>query len=233
MGGGHAVKSVLGAILSGCALIFASFALLAEAGAVLGAGHSHETRMTALSQERPRIGLSTDSTWRVLDLCRNTLAHPDFEAAPEERRARVLAHCQAQVAHAARRAPTDGYVPLMQAVLDRQNGAVIEMLANVDRSRALAPQELWLASLRNAMIEPFESFLTAEEFLGQNADFAVMAQSRSGVRVLASRYLAQPAFRERITSIVETLSPDEQRRFLRDIRFLERQRRDAAAGRFQ
>jgi hypothetical protein len=218
------------AAASACVFSIALVATLAEARAVLGAGHSHETRMQALAQGSPRIGLSLDSQRRVLDLCIRTLTHPDFGDAPAAQRTAVRAHCDAQVDHAARRYGADAYVWIAQARLHEQDQALVEMLADVDRARALAPQELWIALRRNDMVQPVEGILTAAEYRGQNADFAVMAQSRVGVRFLAARYLGEPAFRERITAVVETLPPEEQRRFLRNIRSVDNERRAARAA---
>lgn len=212
------MKPLFPAILSVCALLAALPALWLEGRAVLGAGYSQATRVQAMERGQPRAALSLDSQRRVLLLCRNVISHPDFATATQAQQTAVTAHCTQQVDRAHAGMPSDGYPLTEQANLLRLGGQVEQMLTAVARARALAPNEMWQAELRYRLVQPFEWIMTPAEYEGQNADLRVMVQSRNGMRLLARRYLQDRNFRARITGIVETLSDEDQRRFLYNIR---------------
>lgn len=88
----------------------------------------------------------------------------------------------------------------------------------LERSQSLGPNEQWIAERRVALAEVHYDDLGAYARAGHLADLGLLAQSRRGIRSIAARYVANPAFRERVTDVVETLPIEIQRRFVSIVR---------------
>lgn len=86
------------------------------------------------------------------------------------------------------------------------------------RSQASGPTEQWIATERVALGERFSAHLEPATVAAQDADLRILVFSSRGVRLMARHYIANAAFRERITAIVETMTDAQQRRFLNVLR---------------
>jgi hypothetical protein len=86
------------------------------------------------------------------------------------------------------------------------------------RSQQTGQYEQWIGELRVALSEDYLPHLSAEASAGHDQDLEMLVQSGRGVQSIAARYVRDEAFRERITAIVETMSPLDQRRFLGNLR---------------
>ncbi|SOH95446.1 hypothetical protein SAMN06273572_11125 [Monaibacterium marinum] len=213
------MKSIYPAIAGVLLVVAAIPVLTSELGAVLGAGHSQSTRMQAMESGRPRVGLSTDSHKRALDLCIDTISDVGILQADEAQRQAILTHCETQADHALAHAPSDSFIWWVKAVLEIERGNIPDAFTALEYSRQTAPYELWIALRRARLDERIEVLQTeTQQALGQDADLLVLAQSRRGVGRLAQRYLSDEQFRNRIVGLIETLTPAEQRRFLRNVR---------------
>ena len=80
--------------------------------------------------------------------------------------------------------------------------------------------EQWVAELRVGLVEDHLADVTADVAAHHEADLRLLAGSSRGVASISSRYVRQPDFRDRITTIVETMSEAEQERFVALVRYL-------------
>lgn len=219
------MKPILLAAMGLATLLLALPAVTLELGAVLGAGHSQATRMAAMREGRPTVGLSTDSLKRVLDTCNDVIDDPRAFDDGEAARTQIVDHCRAQIEVARRRAPADGFVDWAQAALAMNTGEFDTAFAALERSRDTAPFELWIALRRDDIDQRLWSLQTEARMKQHDEDLLVLAYSRRGVRGLARRYTFDPEFRERIVDIVEDLPVENQRRFLSNVRQIVREMR--------
>ena len=204
--------------LAGLFLIGAAIpAVTSELGAVIGAGHSQSTRMQAMQDGQSRVGLSTDSHKRVLENCINTLSDPEIWAEDGVREA-VLSHCEEQADRALAYAPSDSFIWWAKARLAVERSDIQTVFTDLERSRQTGPYEFWIGLRRLQISERLEILQTDEQRAQQDAELLALAQSARGVQQLVSRYLSDEPFRDRIVSLIETLPPREQRRFLNNVR---------------
>jgi hypothetical protein len=212
------MKPLFPALAGGILAIAALPAVTAEMSAVLGGGHSQITRMEALESGRPTVGLSTDSHKRVLDLCVDTVSDPRIFSQGAATRDAILSHCEGELARAEQYAPADGFIWWVRAALAAERNDVEAIFTALQRSRETAPYELWIALRRERIAQRLEALQSPADRAGHDADLLVLARSRRGVQRLATRYLNDTDFRERITALVETLPVEDQRRFLANVR---------------
>lgn len=212
------MKPILPA-LAGLLLIAAAIpAVTSELGAVIGAGHSQSTRMQAMQNGQPRVGLSTDSHKRVLENCINTLSDPEIWVGDGTIREAILSHCEEQADRALAHAPSDSFIWWAKASLAVERSDIQTVFTDLEQSRQTGPYELWIGLRRMQISEPLEILQTDEQRAQQDAELLALAQSARGVQQLASRYLSDEPFRDRIVGLIETLPPREQRRFLNNVR---------------
>ena len=94
------------------------------------------------------------------------------------------------------------------------------MNARYVQSAKTGRTEQWVASLRVGLSEAHRQQLDAAALATSDRDLALLATSRSGVALIAYRYVNEPDFRERITAIVEALPGEDQENFLSRVRQL-------------
>lgn len=166
---------------------------------------------------KSRVGLSTDSHKRVLENCINTLSDPEIWAEDGAREV-ILSHCEEQADRALAYAPSDSFIWWAKARLAVERSDIQTVFNDLERSRQTGPYELWIGLRRLQISEQLEILQTDEQRAQQDAELLALAQSARGVQQLASRYLSDEPFRDRIVSLIETLPPREQRRFLNNVR---------------
>lgn len=81
-------------------------------------------------------------------------------------------------------------------------------------SQDIAPNEQWLAELRVRVFEDYANELPSTAQEREKKDIAILVLSSHGIRSMAQRYVRDPAFRERVVSVVETLPARDQNRFI-------------------
>jgi len=190
----------------------------AEISAVVRPGHSFQTRATSLANGTTRVAASTDSQRRVLEICLDVLSDLRSWLPDAPNRAAILSHCKNETDRALRFTPVDSYLWTVLAWLELDLGETQRARDALETARALAPDEMWLAARRLPLSERLAARGIPDQRAAQDADLLVLAQSRSGIATLARRYLDEPIFRDRITKLVATLTDEEQRRFVRNVR---------------
>ena len=96
------------------------------------------------------------------------------------------------------------------------------MNEHLHTSQATGKASQWVAEQRVALAEYYREHLDERVLAGNDADLEMLVRSQRGIGSIATRYVNDPAFRERITAIVETMPEDIQRRFIGVLRYLTR-----------
>jgi len=175
-------------------------------------------RFSYLEQGSGSPALSIYSQRFLLNDCLEAIAGPTGMAQPSGRRDKMLTNCQLMAENAAGSNPTFALAWYIAASASAELKQYELFDFQLAAARKTAPNEQWLATLRVSLAEDNLSRLSTQARAGNDADLKLLVQSRLGVAAIAARYVAQTQFRERITLIVETLSNEEQTRFVNYVR---------------
>lgn len=215
------------AALSAIVLVLGAYAVQQETAGFLRGGDTSVKRVAAALDAGDPIGLSTLSQQATLLDCNTVLRWPnalEMRYQPDDARASMVAHCLTVSDAIASTAPTTSLAWLVGARAALQMGDTSGFNHRLLRSQLTSPTEQWLAEQRVELSEDNLSLLDEHTRTSHERDLAMLVSSLSGIYALTKRYLDDPAFRERIAAIVETLPEASQRRF---ISVLQRQVRQA------
>jgi len=205
-------------IFAAVLFVLSAIALVYEAAPFSLQNASALTRFSTLEKGGETRAFSIYSQRFLLNDCLEAIAGPSGMAQPSERRGKMLKNCQSLAEEAASSNPTFAlawYIAAYASVELKQYKLFDFQLAAAQKT---APNEQWLATLRVSLAEDNLPRLSAEARAGNDADLKLLVQSWLGVASIAARYVAHKDFRERITLIVETMSNEEQRRFVNYVR---------------
>ena len=198
--------------------IISGFAFLIEIKPFLASNTSPTARFNILEKNNVTASLSLSANRLKLNNCLEALAGPIGMAQPTSRRKNVLTSCQKLARNITKSMPTHAFAYYIGAFASAELRQYETFNFQVVASQKTAPNEQWLAELRVDLVEDKREYINTQTNLSQNKDLTLLAKSAKGVKSIANRYVKQPKFRERITSLVETLSPNEQREFIRNVK---------------
>lgn len=207
-------------VFSASALLFvgAVFAVRGElALAYAGAGSDRTFFDRAVSAPFPSPG-SISGTGVILRRCSDVVGGLYGAVQPPHISATARHHCLEFADAALAAMPTHALGHYVAAKMHLYSGNDVEGASALVLSQRYGPQEQWLAEARVELVETFFERLSEAALARHTADLGLLARSGRGVRSIAQRYVSDPAFRERITEIVETLPAQEQTRFLANVR---------------
>lgn len=198
-----------------CAVVAATsaYTCYVEARPYFSGPASNANRLSEL-KVGPVAGFSLPSVRFVLDECAWGVTSLYGRLQSETVRADVVAKCTRTVQSITEARPGFAYGWYVRALMAEANGDKADMNAALATSRVTDPTGQWLAQLRVDLAEQHFSELDAGNLKGQTEDLALLVRSRSGISSIARRYVTDEGFRDRITAIVETLPPEDQRRFV-------------------
>ena len=203
-------------------VVLAAIPITIEFRGLSGSGAIPRIQAQTVSRGQMLPGWSTIAHKRFANRCyvllTGRLLHPGEAPLDPALNAEVRTGCAAGLESIVRHSPGDAVAWASLALVRAQTADVPGLLEALARSRATAPDELWVASRRVELAEPMLPFLSAADAQGHRQDMLVLAQSLRGVRQIASRYVTDLEFRDRIITLVETLPAEEQMRFLQNVR---------------
>jgi hypothetical protein len=136
----------------------------------------------------------------------------------EDVRGQVVDYCDRLAMQITATAPTDAFAWFVAAQASASREDWAGMNRRLDKSRQMGPNELWVAQFRARLAEDHYGALDEATSEGRIEDIKMLVTSGLGIRAVAERYVRDPAFRERVTQIVETLPELDQRRFATNVR---------------
>lgn len=138
-------------------------------------------------------------------------------ASPEQRQAHAR-NCLGYALAYAEGTPVESFTWTVAAQASFILGDNEEMNRYLAFARRSAPNEQWLAGLRVNLAENARDILSESNRREHDQDLALMVMSRQGISSIAHRYWTDEPFRERITTIVERMPQEDQRRFVTSVR---------------
>jgi hypothetical protein len=177
-----------------------------------------KSRFAALMSSAYRPAASVLSKQLLLDTCQEAIAGLYGRLQAVKDREAVLVRCLEQADAIVAGAPSFSYAWHVGALAAAGLGDLEGFNARALQSQITGPAEQWVAELRAALVE--DNFAAAgEEVRARHAaDLRLLVASPRGIRSISRRYVIDPAFRERITNIVETMPEADQARFVAAIR---------------
>lgn len=174
-------------------------------------------RPLALSEEAIPNAPSVLGQRNLMQQCDASLRSRFSRRLPEEPRQRLQTNCLELADQVSAEAPSSTFAWYVGALAAAQLGDMSGFNSRHYRSQVAGPWEQWAAERRVDLAEDYFSDLDPQVLERHLGDLTLLAQSNRGVRSIASRYVSDPDFRERITLIVETLPQDIQQRFLSNV----------------
>lgn len=182
-------------------------------------GGDRMDRALALASKETGPGLAVATRRASLLDCGTALTDgAGFDTLLPANQASILSGCAELARDVAAANPTQSYAYFTAAAVAARNGDWPVASEQLQLSYLTAPAEQWLAEWRVNLVEDHRDNLDPAILSLHERDLRVMAASWAGLDLLSRRYKADPDFRERITTIVETMPAFDQRRFINYIR---------------
>jgi len=195
-----AIALVVGTLLVG--------ALVTEAAPLFGPP-SNET-----SASPEGVGLSQHSYQASLSDCIQRLDSLYWRTRPGKEREMLASACDELATRAVAAMPSFSFAWFAGASAASALGDIDQMNLSLLRSELTGPSEQWIAEARVDLSEAHRKDLDAGAARAEDADLKILAQGQSGIGSIVRRYLSDPEFRPRITSLIETLPATVQQHFL-------------------
>lgn len=211
-------KSFLLALLA--AFIAASAAATAalELAPLLNGGETDRARFDRLAAGKMVAAPSSYAKAVTLEDCLGAMTSIYGRVQPHERLVGVLDTCREMARRVAATDPAHGLAWHVMATASAGLGDGPALNSEFVRAVTVAPNEMWLASLRIDLARESLDSLDGLSRLRLTGDLQVMAETHAGRTWLAARYVADPAFRSLAAKALDTLADDRKRSFLDAVR---------------
>ncbi|HEY8593661.1 MAG TPA: hypothetical protein VIL84_00310 [Devosiaceae bacterium] len=167
-----------------------------------------------LAKGLPDVGLSLQSQQLALMRCAEAARSVTERLQPSKLRQPAMRNCQLLADRITSASPTNSFAWLVGAMAAAELVDPIGMRDRLRRSQETGPTEQWIAQGRVELAENARRRFGPDGLDFEAGDLKLLVLSQSGIGAIASRYLGQPDFRDRITTIVETLPERDQERFV-------------------
>jgi hypothetical protein len=143
----------------------------------------------------------------------------DMRFAGEAGLQRIISTCLTQADAAVARYPTSSYAYYVRALANGAAGNFEKMNADLVSSQETGATEKWIAAQRVALSETHYDQLSSEALDVESRDIEMMFSSTGGLVGLSEVYLAQPDFRERLTTMLEEAPASVQQDFVKTLQW--------------
>lgn len=169
----------------------------------------------------PDPGLSTLNLRPLLSRCALALTATkalELRFTPAETLEAMPAYCRETADAALAAFPADSQAYALKAIAAALEEDWPGMNDALVRSQLTGATESWIAQLRAPLALDHYDRLDAAAREALDADLLLLIVSIPGAPLVGERYIVDPAFRPRIEALVQTASPEVQRRFLSIVR---------------
>jgi hypothetical protein len=212
-------------IVCGCVLGSIGVALGAWAASLEMApatlGYTSLQRVANMQSPQSLAGLSALTGNQALLDCTNALhALQSIEAQymSEAQRDSIVPNCERLADHIIGETPVHSYALYVRALAASTQSDWSAMNADLALSTRSGPSEQWIGEQRALLAARFLDKLEPQTVETNDSDLAMLVQSSRGVRAIAALYISNQPFREHLTQLVEKLPPEDQRRFVNNVR---------------
>lgn len=213
----HSTIAAIGLVLLG----LGASAMYVESSAYLIGGDTSVQRVARWTTTGSNSGWSiATQNVNLLD-CANVLNAPAALAVrylDDATRNALAPTCLSVASSITSNAPAASYAWYVEALAHAAMGDSAAMNEALRRSQLTGANEQWIAERRVELAENHFDELEPSVLHRHEADLSMLVLSERGIASIAGRYATDMAFRDRIVAIVETLSADNQQRFLNQVR---------------
>jgi hypothetical protein len=214
------------ALIVGAGLLAGGGAMTAvqELNPFAAGGTTAASRFAALAEGAYVPGPSLLAKRLLLDTCLEAVvgAYGRLQAASDRRP--VLEHCLNYADIIVGEAPSYALGWYVGALAAAEMDDVPGFNARLRNAQITGPAEQWVAELRVRLLEDHMDETADDVRARHESDLRLLVASRRGIASIAERYVRDPAFRERIGAIVETMPEADQARFVATVRSAARDR---------
>jgi hypothetical protein len=210
----HSTQKIAIAIASLALLVGASWASVQESSPYLTDSLPEADRITAYIDGAGIPGLAITTQTSYLLGCYDLMRSATLKAESPQRNEALTKTCQSTAEQLANQTQTNPLAWFVAAFAAAKAGDLDAMSSALRNSYLTGPNEQWIALLRIPLAEANRARLDADLQAFGDTDLGNVAKTGAGVAGIVNHYSSDPAFRERLTSIVEKSSPADQRRFL-------------------
>jgi hypothetical protein len=172
-----------------------------------------------LASASPLLPLEQRLAGDYLTACTNILTHWTFGIEPSEDRRGLTEICDG---YARQQRALDGEsseAALTEAAIAHLDGRPAEVVAQVYRSQALAPRDLWSAIKRIDLIVTALPEAVLSEHRGFfSSEFSLLTGTYAGLETAVLLYARYPVLRPALLDIAEDMTPQDRLRFLNRIK---------------
>lgn len=207
-----------------CLLLLSAVVATEEAAPFLLRAHSPEHllgEMSGADSHASRVSRFESRIARSsrLEACLNLLRGLTRSVTTSRATVRSVADgCKAIAEGIVARSPLDSNAWFLGASLAEQLRETEQAERYLNLSFVTGRSEQWIAERRALFGYRLRDRLAETTRLRVDQDIALLLRTDRGIDVLANHYVDDPAMREYLVGIAETLAPDDQRRFARRVR---------------
>lgn len=154
----------------------------------------------------------------VLNACRRAITATFAKLQPTVLRNRVSRNCAELSGRIGRAEPSASYAHYVRSLALFEQRDIAGFNLAFSLSWKTGPNEGWIAKRRFTLGERGLDMLDTPASVMHARDVALLVSSQRGLPLVAKSYVGEPASRDRLTAIVETLPEQVQRRFLSAVR---------------
>ena len=156
----------------------------------------------------------------VLEMCNNALIAPISSVVAPDVYAGIATRCRDTAQEITRQVPAWGLSRFSEARAAAALGDIPAAQTALELSARLAPNEGWIAQKRVLLMLDLPETAALDTLFVR--DLTLLLSTQTSRQWVAQLFVARPDHQDRIASAVETTPNDTQRRFLSDLRRLNR-----------
>ncbi len=209
------------AVVAVFAIALGARTVIGETRVYLATGNTGAARIVEVAEGRADIGLATQSQKAFLLDCGQTLTaqiSPAVLALTPEQRGLLAPTCRSIAQRAIAASPTNAFAYVIQAIAAASMGDDEQYNQSLQLSYLTGLNEEWIAEWRLLLVQRQGDRTSADLANYHDDDIRLMIRSFRGISTIAAYFVSNDAFRDRVTALLDSLSPADQSRFLSYVR---------------
>lgn len=209
------------AVVAIVAIALGARTVIGESRLFLATATTAPGRIIDVAEGRGDIGLATQSQKAFLLDCSQTmtaLISPPVLALTPEQRSLLAPTCRSIAQRAVAASPTSSFAYFVQAAAAAAMGDDASYNQSLQLSYLTGPNEEWIAEWRLLLVERQGERTHADLAAYHDDDIRLMIRSFRGITTIAAYFVGREAFRDRVTTLLDSLPPADQSRFLSYVR---------------
>ncbi|WP_137152288.1 hypothetical protein [Devosia sp. FKR38] len=209
------------AVVAVFAIALGARTVIGESRFYLATANTAPGRIIDVAEGRADIGLATQSQKSFLLDCAQTmttLLSADVLALTPEHRSQLAPSCRTIAQRAVAASPTNSFAYFVQAAAAAALDDKVAYNQSLQLSYLTGRNEEWIAEWRLLLVERQGDRTNADLATYHDDDIRLMIRSFRGISTIAAYFVSREDFRDRVTTLLDSLPPADQSRFLSYVR---------------